>query len=58
VPALARAAVAMGADGLMVEVHPQPEKALSDGPQSLTPDGFAKLMESVRAIAGVVGLGV
>jgi 3-deoxy-7-phosphoheptulonate synthase len=58
VPALARAAVAMGADGLMVEVHPQPEKALSDGPQSLTPEGFAKLMESVRAIAGVVGLGL
>jgi len=58
VPALARAAVAMGADGLMVEVHPQPEKALSDGPQSLTPDGFAKLMDSVRAIAGVVGLAV
>ncbi|HVU52106.1 MAG TPA: 3-deoxy-7-phosphoheptulonate synthase [Polyangia bacterium] len=58
VPALARAAVAMGADGLMVEVHPQPEKALSDGPQSLTPDGFAKLMDSVRAIAGVVGIGI
>jgi 3-deoxy-7-phosphoheptulonate synthase len=58
VPALARAAVAMGADGLMVEVHPQPEKALSDGPQSLTPESFSKLMESVRAIADVVGLGV
>ncbi|HVZ71123.1 MAG TPA: 3-deoxy-7-phosphoheptulonate synthase [Polyangia bacterium] len=58
VPALARAAVALGADGLMVEVHPQPEKALSDGPQSLTPAGFEKLMESVRAIAAVVGLGV
>jgi 3-deoxy-7-phosphoheptulonate synthase len=58
VPALARAAVAMGADGLMVEVHPQPEKALSDGPQSLTPASFATLMESVRAIAAVVGLGV
>jgi 3-deoxy-7-phosphoheptulonate synthase len=58
VPALARAAVAMGADGLMVEVHPNPDKALSDGPQSLTPEGFAKLMESVRAIAAVVGLGV
>jgi 3-deoxy-7-phosphoheptulonate synthase len=58
VPALARAAVALGADGLMVEVHPQPEKALSDGPQSLTPEGFAKLMESVRAIADVVGLGL
>jgi 3-deoxy-7-phosphoheptulonate synthase len=58
VPALARAAVALGADGLMVEVHPQPEKALSDGPQSLTPEGFAKLMQSVRAIAPVVGLEV
>jgi len=58
VPAMARAAVALGADGLMVEVHPQPEKALSDGPQSLTPDGFAKLMHSVRAIAEVVGLKV
>jgi 3-deoxy-7-phosphoheptulonate synthase len=56
VPALARAAVALGADGLMVEVHPQPDKALSDGPQSLTPEGFAALMTSVRAIAGVVGL--
>jgi 3-deoxy-7-phosphoheptulonate synthase len=53
---MARAAVALGADGLMVEVHPQPDKALSDGPQSLTPEGFAALMTSVRAIAGVVGL--
>jgi 3-deoxy-7-phosphoheptulonate synthase len=58
VPALARAAVAMGADGLMVEVHPNPDKALSDGPQSLTPAAFAALMDSVRAIAAVVGLGV
>ncbi len=58
VPALARAAVAMGADGIMIEVHPNPDKALSDGPQSLTPDAFAKLMDSVRAIAAVVGLGV
>jgi 3-deoxy-7-phosphoheptulonate synthase len=56
VPALARAAVAVGADGLMVEVHPDPARALSDGPQSLTPANFAKLMESVRAIAEVVGL--
>ena len=53
---MARAAVALGADGLMVEVHPDPEKALSDGPQSLTPAGFMALMESVRAIAPVVGL--
>ena len=40
----------------MVEVHPDPEKALSDGPQSLRPAEFAKLMESVRAIAPLVGL--
>jgi len=50
--------VALGADGLMVEVHPNPDKALSDGPQSLTPAAFALLMESVRAIAPVVGLRV
>ncbi|MSP16691.1 MAG: 3-deoxy-7-phosphoheptulonate synthase [Myxococcales bacterium] len=56
VPALARAAVAVGADGLMVEVHPDPARALSDGPQSLTPANFARLMTSVRAIADVVGL--
>jgi 3-deoxy-7-phosphoheptulonate synthase len=56
VPALARAAVAGGADGIMVEVHPDPARALSDGPQSLTPQNFAKLMESVKAIAEVVGL--
>lgn len=58
VPAMARAAVAVGADGLMVEVHPNPAKALSDGPQSLTPEGFEELMKSVRAIAAVVGLTV
>jgi 3-deoxy-7-phosphoheptulonate synthase len=56
VPAMARAAIALGADGLMVEVHPNPDKALSDGPQSLTPEQFAALMDSVRAIAPVVGL--
>jgi 3-deoxy-7-phosphoheptulonate synthase len=55
VPALARAAVAMGADGLMVEVHPNPVEALSDGPQSLTPASFQKLMVSLEAIADVVG---
>jgi 3-deoxy-7-phosphoheptulonate synthase len=58
VPALARAAAALGADGLMIEVHPDPDKALSDGPQSLTPAAFAELMTSVRAIAQVVGLHV
>jgi 3-deoxy-7-phosphoheptulonate synthase len=44
VPAIARAAVAVGADGLMVEVHPKPEKAVSDGAQSLTLAGFRDLM--------------
>ena len=55
VPAMARAAVAAGADGLIVEVHPCPEKALSDGQQSLTPAEFASLMEQVKVIAGAVG---
>jgi 3-deoxy-7-phosphoheptulonate synthase len=58
VPALARAVIALGADGLMIEVHPDPSKALSDGPQSLTPDLFAGVMDSVRAIAPLVGLKV
>ena len=55
VPAMARAAVAAGADALIVEVHPCPEKALSDGQQSLTAGEFASLMEQVRVIAGAVG---
>ena len=55
-PVLARAAVAAGVAGVFMETHPDPAKALSDGPQSLTPSGFAALMESVRAIAPVVGL--
>ena len=55
VPALARAAIAVGADALMVEVHPQPEKALSDGPQSLTFPQFAEMMRGVRAIADAIG---
>jgi len=55
VPAMARAAVAAGADGLIIEVHPCPEKALSDGQQSLTPEEFAGLMDQVRIIAGAVG---
>ena len=58
VPALARAAVALGADGVMIEVHPNPAEALSDGPQSLTPASFEKLMPSLRAIAEVVGLSI
>ena len=52
---LARAAVAVGADGLIVEVHADPERALSDGYQSLYPGQFAALMEQVAAIATVVG---
>ena len=56
VPALARAAVAVGADGLMVEVHPEPAKALSDGPQSLTPAKFNEMMIALKAIAAVVGV--
>lgn len=53
VPALARAAVAAGADGLIVEVHPEPDRALSDGRQSLTPDGFRSLMGSLGGLAAV-----
>ncbi|MGE5527614.1 MAG: 3-deoxy-7-phosphoheptulonate synthase [Patescibacteria group bacterium] len=52
---LSRAAVAVGADGLMVEVHPAPEKALSDGPQSLTFTEFAGLMAGLRPVAAAVG---
>ena len=52
---VARAAVAAGADGLLVEVHSHPEEALSDGVQSLTPAHFAALMRSLRAVAGAVG---
>jgi 3-deoxy-7-phosphoheptulonate synthase len=52
---LSRAAVAVGADGLMVEVHNQPDQAMSDGPQSLFPDQFDELMKQVRQIAPVVG---
>jgi 3-deoxy-7-phosphoheptulonate synthase len=55
VAAMARAGVAAGADGLIVEVHPRPEKALSDGQQSLTPREFEELMRQVRVIAGAVG---
>ncbi len=55
VPAIAKAAVAAGADGLMIEVHPDPAKAWSDGAQSLTPDHFAKLMKELRLVAEAVG---
>ena len=52
---MARAAVAAGADGIMVEVHPNPEDALSDGAQTLYPDQFTQLMREVRIIAEAIG---
>ena len=52
---MARAAVAAGADGLLIEVHNDPEKALSDGPQSLYPEQFDQLMSELRIIAPVLG---
>jgi 3-deoxy-7-phosphoheptulonate synthase len=52
---LSLAAVAAGADGLIIEVHPWPEKALSDGPQSLKPDRFQSLMEDIRQMVKLVG---
>lgn len=55
VPAIAKAAVAAGADGLLIEVHPNPKEALVDGLQSLNPSGFAKLMEELRKVAESVG---
>jgi 3-deoxy-7-phosphoheptulonate synthase len=58
VEAMSRAAIAAGADGLLVEVHSNPEKALSDGEQSLRPDDFARLMQSVRRIAEAMGKSV
>ena len=58
VPAMARAAIAAGADAIIVEVHPRPEQALSDGQQSLTPGEFEELMRQVRVIAGAIGRAV
>jgi 3-deoxy-7-phosphoheptulonate synthase len=55
IPAMARAAVAAGADGVHIEVHSCPEKALSDGPQALLPHQYASLMQEVRRLAEVLG---
>jgi len=52
---IARSAVAAGADGLIVEVHPQPDKAYSDGRQSLKPERFKAMVEQVKRIAEAVG---
>lgn len=55
VAAVSRAAIAAGADGLMIEVHPDPENALSDGAQSLRPEEFQQLMDNLRPVAEAVG---
>jgi 3-deoxy-7-phosphoheptulonate synthase len=55
---MAKASVACGADGLIIEVHPRPEEALSDGPQSLKPSKFAQLMRELRPVAEAVGRGL
>jgi 3-deoxy-7-phosphoheptulonate synthase len=55
VASMARAAVAAGADGLMIEVHPDPDRALSDGAQSLSPEQFEELMRQLHAVALAVG---
>jgi 3-deoxy-7-phosphoheptulonate synthase len=55
VPSMSMAAIAAGADALMIEVHPNPAKALSDGPQSLTPQRFDRLMQELSVIGRAVG---
>jgi 3-deoxy-7-phosphoheptulonate synthase len=52
---MSRASIAVGADGVLIEVHHKPEEALSDGPQAILPDMFAQLVREAEAIAGVVG---
>ena len=55
VPPMAKAAIAAGCDGLIIEVHPTPEKASSDGDQSLTPKNFDNLMKELKPVAKAVG---
>jgi 3-deoxy-7-phosphoheptulonate synthase len=55
VGAAAKAGVAAGADGLMIEVHPHPDRALSDGPQALKPEIFSQLMTELKGIAKAIG---
>ncbi|AVX20396.1 3-deoxy-D-arabinoheptulosonate-7-phosphate synthase [Carboxydocella sporoproducens DSM 16521] len=55
VAAMAKGAIAAGADGLLIEVHPNPAEALCDGPQSLTPANFHKLMQDLQKIAQAIG---
>lgn len=54
VPAMSRAAIAAGADGLLIEVHPRPSEALSDGPQSLTGENFKNLMQELKKVANLM----
>ncbi|MCA9996131.1 MAG: 3-deoxy-7-phosphoheptulonate synthase, partial [Anaerolineales bacterium] len=58
VAAIARAAVAAGADGLIIEVHPRPDEAMSDGVQSLKPEKFARLVQEIKGIAAAIGMTV
>ncbi len=55
IPSMSKAAIAAGADGLLLEVHPDPDNALSDGPQSLHPDEFRALMQEIKPVAQAVG---
>jgi 3-deoxy-7-phosphoheptulonate synthase len=55
VPPMSKAALVAGAHGILIEVHPEPEKALSDGPQSLTFQGFEKLMEEIKTLNRFLG---
>jgi len=55
VESMSRASIAAGADGLIIEVHPDPVKAFSDGPQSLKPKKFSKLMKNLRPFAELMG---
>jgi 3-deoxy-7-phosphoheptulonate synthase len=55
---MGRAAIAAGADGLLVEMHPNPDRAMSDGGQSLFPDQLARLVREARAIADAIGRSV
>lgn len=57
VPTMAKASIAAGADSLMIEVHPNPKAALSDGPQSLTPADFVELMQEIDSVAQYFGRG-
>ncbi len=55
IPAMVKAAIACGADGILIEVHPEPKKALCDGQQALLPKDFAKMMKELRPIAKAIG---